>query len=755
MRTVSRIERLCLVAGLVIAFGGSTGFVYAQTRGGIPADTAPLSFDPNRDVDIDTALPIGIVGWWRFDEGEGFVARDAAGANTGRLVGFEEPRWLQGQLGRALAFHGTGSNAVVIPSAPALNPPQQVSLSAWIYSFTGGRSGPEIIISKDGGQLTQYSLRIENPGLVRFTVGNMSLSAGVHIVPNNWHHVVASFDGRVMRLFVDGVAEPRSLEGPGSIPTTEYPVRIGSGSNARQPMAFNGLLDDVRIYARGLNFVDAASLYREGVENSNSAFIKHAQVSQYSDIYKINNPIASQVPNELIQPWWYSYLSLIEDNGEPPEIKWELACGTLDDTGKLLSCFLKLNPKVRDSIVWVDADPNFHTVIERTYTQWSPARKQQLNTAFFHAFQWMKGGLQTFNGTMLLDPPINQLLQPDAAPAQTGLATDAAWQLYLNTIAHSLAVEIGGFVPWSITGYTTDELQTLFHSKYMFNAGWLNSWANYPDPTPWFGYQPAGDTMEAPPTTFFQFLVDNDMIRGNHEATIERLIDWSRFHLLHILDWEDISALAFEGWWDYRGASPASRILAGTIGRYKTIPPYPEPPPHNWIYGCHGVVTLYRGLLRTINIPVDYRTEFGHAMPVWWTVGKSLSHGDDVEFFPFKNGSDPGDPSTWQHWHKHPKASEYPITLADFSNWFEGPNQDSVNVGRRVFELLFIKYPDDDHLNMYCYDTAHALSHANGTVLASVQGSPYLQLYPVATLEAIGFWNTLASEAAQFGFCGP
>ncbi len=467
----------------------------------------------------------------------------------------------------------TGSNAVVIPSAPALNPPQQVSLSAWIYSFTGGRSGPEIIISKDGGQLTQYSLRIENPGLVRFTVGNTSLSNGVHIVLNNWHHVVASFDGRVMRLFVDGVAEPRSLEGPGSIPTTEYPVRIGSGSNARQPMAFNGLLDDVRIYARGLNFVDAASLYREGVENSNSAFIKHAQVSQYSDIYKINNPIASQVPNELIQPWWYSYLSLIEDNGEPPEIKWELACGTLDDTGKLLSCFLKLNPKVRDSIVWVDADPNFHTVIERTYTQWSPARKQQLNTAFFHAFQWMKGGLQTFNGTMLLDPPINQLLQPDAAPAQTGLATDAAWQLYLNTIAHSLAVEIGGFVPWSITGYTTDELQTLFHSKYMFNAGWLNSWANYPDPTPWFGYQPAGDTMEAPPTTFFQFLVDNDMIRGNHEATIERLIDWSRFHLLHILDWEDISALAFEGWWDYRGASPASRILAGTIGRYKTIPP--------------------------------------------------------------------------------------------------------------------------------------------------------------------------------------
>src|SRR5262249_51810014 len=144
----------------------------------------------------------------------------------------------------------------------------------------------------------------------------------------------------------------------------------------------------------------------------------------------------------------------------------------------------------------------------------------------------------------------------------------------------------------------------------------------------------AGYTMEAPPTTFFQFLVGNDMIRGNHEATIERLIDWSRFHLVHITDWTNNSAKAFEVWWGYRGTSPASAVLAGTLGPYKGYPPYSmDAPNHNWVYGCHGVVTLYRGLLRTINIPTDYRIEFGHGMPIWWTVSKSLSHGDDVEYF--------------------------------------------------------------------------------------------------------------------------
>jgi hypothetical protein len=67
------------------------------------------------------------------------------------------------------------------------------------------------------------------------------------------------------------------------------------------------------------------------------------------------------------------------------------------------------------------------------------------------------------------------------------------------------------------------------------------------------------------------------MSRAIHEATIEQLIDWSRNHLLHITE---------------------------------------VPPPHDWIDGCHGVVTFYRGLLRAINIPVDYEITFCHGMPI-------------------------------------------------------------------------------------------------------------------------------------------
>ena len=97
------------IAGLLVAIVGGAGLAHAQTF----ADVAPRSFDPNRDLAVDTALPIGIVGWWRLDEAQGLSAPDAAGTNTGRLVGFTAPRWTQGQLGRALNIKGVSVNCFV------------------------------------------------------------------------------------------------------------------------------------------------------------------------------------------------------------------------------------------------------------------------------------------------------------------------------------------------------------------------------------------------------------------------------------------------------------------------------------------------------------------------------------------------------------------------------------------------------------------------------------------------------------------
>jgi hypothetical protein len=719
-------------------------------------------FIPARDITERIYVP-GLVGWWPFDETEGLVAPDAAGTNEGRLVGFNTPRWPRGELGRALEFNGDSANKVVIANAPALNPASQISLSAWIYSNTEERRHPETIISKGAGSDTQYSLAIERGGRIRFTLGESSLSSEKRIVPHTWTHVLASFDGETMRLYLDGQVDRKSLERRGPIAVTDSEVLIGSASNATElasvelpPATFNGLLDDVRIYSVGLNFASVASLYNEGIHNSNAAFEKHLYYLNYGDTYIVDIPSAANIPPYL-PSWWQGWVQSLQASSFPPGASWATACNApIDQSGKTLECFLNKNPNVASAILWRAIGSKPQTEVDQPWAKWNAQQKQDLAEAFYYAFEWMNGGLQTFGGYNLVDPPVNQFTQPDAAPAVTEFTPDAAWHLYVNTIAQSLAVEIGQFVPWSITGYSTAELQSLFDSNNVVSLQLSSS--NTLDqsiPMVW-GYVPAGYTMDAPPTITFQFLVNQNMIQGNQKATIQSLIDWSRYNLLHIENWTDISALAFEGWWNYRGSSPASAVLSGTLGPYRPIPPYPPALPHNWVFGCHGVVTLYRGMLQTVNIPTDYVVEFGHGMPIWWTVSESLSHGDDVEtWILIKNGAETNMPNTWEKWPKYAPASDYPISLTDFNDWFTGPNSNSLNVGRQGYEVWTIKYPDDDVLSEYCYDKAHGLSPANGTVLANLQGSLLLELFPLQTLESMGFWNTLAAESTYYGSCGP
>ncbi len=703
-------------------------------------DTAPRLYDAALGT-YELAHPKELVGWWLLDEKRGLTAHDAVGGNAGRLAGFREPHWPVGQLGRALAFDGASHNAVVIADAPALNPARELTLSAWFFSSTAGAQGAETVLVKEANNYVQYALQIRAGGQLRFTAGNVSIVGDTTVSRDAWNHVLATFDGRELHLYLNGKSDAYAATGPGRIEPTPTPITIGARTDVRAPQVFNGLLDDVRIYSRALYASETQTQFQNGIAQSNSAFKQHLEQSRYGETYKKGGPGTNDFPPVAqLQPWWYFYAA---HHGNSTG-RWERKCGAgMATDGKVLTCWLNKHTAVRDSIVWQNANLSANSVTDVKYTQWTAAQKADLNAAFYHAWQWMRGGLQSFGGAVLTDPPANQLPQLDDAPAQTALTTDAAWNLYVNTVAQSLAVEIGGFVPWSVADYSALELEVLFHSKHMFEAGWTSWWVNSEGYLPFFGYMMGVESViPAPPTANFRFLVDQNIVRDNHLSTVEHLIDWSRYHLVHIMGWDDHSVKAAEGWWGYRGNSPASRVLAGTISSPVSLE-WPKLP-HNWVNGCHGVVTLYQQLLRAINIPVDYKVEFGHAMPVWWTIGKSLSHGDDVELVPPALHTFP----------KLPKAKEYPITTTQFFDWFVGPEQDSLNVGRRSYEL-FIKYPDEAMLTKYCYDVANGLSHADGTVLASLQGSSLLQLFPLPTLEAMGYWNNLATEAAQFGFCGP
>lgn len=93
------------------------------------------------------------------------------------------------------------------------------------------------------------------------TTTTLVASAG-QIPLDAWTHVAATYDGSVMRLFVNGVARG-SVPKTGSLDADES-AAVWIGANPNESYGpFRGLIDDVRVYGRALTEDDVAALVDE------------------------------------------------------------------------------------------------------------------------------------------------------------------------------------------------------------------------------------------------------------------------------------------------------------------------------------------------------------------------------------------------------------------------------------------------------------------------------------------------------------
>jgi beta-galactosidase len=87
-----------------------------------------------------------------------------------------------------------------------------------------------------------------------FLNGNKEVAAG------DWHHFAGVYDGRQLRLYVDGQPDA-SIDWDGGIATNDFNVLIGE-NGAMKGRLWKGLLDDVRIYSFALSKEDIAAVFQ-------------------------------------------------------------------------------------------------------------------------------------------------------------------------------------------------------------------------------------------------------------------------------------------------------------------------------------------------------------------------------------------------------------------------------------------------------------------------------------------------------------
>jgi hypothetical protein len=211
---------------------------------------------------VRTSNNLGLVGYWSFDDATGTKATDFSGrGNTGTLTSMEPSDWMSGKRGSALTFDGV-DEYVSVTDAAVLNVDSNFSLTAWVKLST---SGQDNAVYDSGTQSQRWLVQIESGGKIDFVERNIADNlSNTALVPNIWYHIaiVKSGDsGTNLTLYLNGVAD--GTASVGSVTTPSGDKRIG-GWTENNDQAFNGAIDEIRLYNRALAVSEVAALYAVG-----------------------------------------------------------------------------------------------------------------------------------------------------------------------------------------------------------------------------------------------------------------------------------------------------------------------------------------------------------------------------------------------------------------------------------------------------------------------------------------------------------
>jgi len=196
----------------------------------------PVSFDykaagPALDVKIKTKdinYSLGVPG----------VSRDSVSGS---------PKAVGGPFGLAARLMGDG-DCIVISNRPGLNPTSEITLSAWVRARTW--EGNRRIMQK-GNADNQYRLMSHN-GQLMFDIAGVGILMSELPEAGKWHHVAATYDGIVMRIYIDAeiVAEKFTS---GDMSITGDPLHIGTKhTNAAPEDFFMGDIDKITVWEHAL-----------------------------------------------------------------------------------------------------------------------------------------------------------------------------------------------------------------------------------------------------------------------------------------------------------------------------------------------------------------------------------------------------------------------------------------------------------------------------------------------------------------------
>jgi hypothetical protein len=210
------------------------------------------------------APPEGLVSWWPGESD----ATDIQGANDGTLE--NGASFGASRVGNGFALDGV-DDFVSVPDDASLTP-QTFTLSAWFRSAGAVDPVAAFLVARSGPTgMTGYELgaRPNAGGVLRFTLNGgasgADLAGTTNVLDDVLHHVAASYDGAVMRIYLDGALEAELEVSVAMVYPAGSPLTIGRRELNGISGLWTGIVDEVQLFAgRALCASEVAAIVSAG-----------------------------------------------------------------------------------------------------------------------------------------------------------------------------------------------------------------------------------------------------------------------------------------------------------------------------------------------------------------------------------------------------------------------------------------------------------------------------------------------------------
>ena len=225
------------------------------------------------------AVEDGLIGYWSFDKGtiKGDTVMDLWGNQDAQMIG--DIQIVTGKIGEAIQLPGGAGARVKITDDKnkAILPKEGATLELWVMDDQFIEWGGYIVAAQDNGAFEKGWILGTRWRAFTFALSSDGADDGDGLLTymntpnqydmNKWYHLVGTYDGKEMKIYVNGKLENTTNAQSGEI---NYPDRIfytiGAYKDDNEDFSHKGLIDEVRIYDRALTEKEISNnLHAEGL----------------------------------------------------------------------------------------------------------------------------------------------------------------------------------------------------------------------------------------------------------------------------------------------------------------------------------------------------------------------------------------------------------------------------------------------------------------------------------------------------------